>query len=56
MAVSVPVPQCLTTVALWYCLKSGRIQIMFLLDSVLAGYMFLETCPFLLGCTFFFGI
>ena len=27
---------------------------MFLLDSVLAGYMFLEACPFLLGCIFFF--
>ena len=23
---------------------------LFLLDSVLVGYMFLETCPFLLGC------
>ena len=25
---------------------------LFLLDSVLAGCMFLETCPFLLGCLF----
>ena len=34
----------------YFTSSDQSVQIVFLLDSVLTGCMFLEMCPFLLGC------